>query len=138
MKERRIDRQMFIRKIKKLLYEKITRKSNLTLLGDFNMTLGNKDRSKANKGFCESQEELMSLDTEFDLEDLWRRQNPNGRLYRHFHGGSNTYSRIDRAYTSTNLRVSVKIDHKISIFLNHFQTIVIKREPTNFKRSKCY
>ena len=31
MKERRIDRQMFIRKIKKLLYKKITRKNNLIL-----------------------------------------------------------------------------------------------------------
>ena len=36
------------------------------------MTLGNRDRST---GFCKSQEELMSLITEFDPEDLWRRQN---------------------------------------------------------------
>ena len=70
---------MFIRKIKKLLYKKITRKNNLTLLGGFNMTLGNKDRNTGSKDFCESQEELMSLITEFDLEDLLRRQNPNGR-----------------------------------------------------------
>ena len=60
---------MFIRKIKKLLYKKITRKNNLMLLGDFNMTLSNKDRSTGIKGFCESQEELMSLITDFDLED---------------------------------------------------------------------
>ena len=37
MKEWRIDRQMFIRKIKKLLYKKITRKNNLILLGDFEL-----------------------------------------------------------------------------------------------------
>ena len=102
------------------------------------MTLGNKDRSTGNKGFCESQEELMSLITEFDLEKFWRRQNPKGRLYMHFHGRSNTYSCIDKAYTYTNLRVSVKINHEISTFSNHFQTIVIKREPTNFKRRKGY
>ena len=53
----------------------------------------------------------MSLITEFNLEDLWRHQSPNGRLYTHFHGRSNTYSSIDRAYTSTNLRVGVQIDH---------------------------
>ena len=79
MKERRIDRQIFIRKIKKLLYKKFTRKNNLILLGDFNVTLGSKDRSTGNKSFCESQEEPLSLIMEFDLEDLWRRQNPNGR-----------------------------------------------------------
>ena len=72
MKERRINTEMFIRKIKKLLYKRITRKNNLILLGDFDMTLGNKDRSTSSKGFCELQEELMSLIAEFDLEDLWR------------------------------------------------------------------
>ena len=34
------------------------------------MTLDNKDRITGSKGFCESQEELMSFITEFDLEDL--------------------------------------------------------------------
>ena len=52
----------------------------------------------------------------------------------HFHGRSNIYSRIDRAYTSTNLRMGVKIAHKINTVSDHFQTIVIKREPTNFKK----
>ena len=70
MKERRIDRQMFICKIKKLLYKKIARKINLILLSDFYMTLGCNDRSTGNKCFCESQEEILSLITEFDLEDL--------------------------------------------------------------------
>ena len=84
------------------------------------MTLGNKDRSTGSKNFCESQEEPMSRITKFDLEDLWRCQNPNGRLYTHFHGRSNTYCRIDSAYTSTNLRVGVKIDHEINTFSDHF------------------
>ena len=82
MKEQRIDGQNFIRKIEKLLYKKIIRKNNLILLGDFSMTLGNKDRSTGSKGFCESQEELMSFITEFDLEDLWR-----PRLIRTFEAG---------------------------------------------------
>ena len=123
MKERRIDRKMFIRKIKILLYKKITQKNNLMLLGDFIMTLCNKNRSTGSKGFCESQEELMILMTEFDLEDLWRYHNP---------------SRIDRAYRSTNLRVGVKTDHETNTFSYHFQTIVIKREPTTFKSGKGY
>ena len=111
-------------------------KNNIILWGDFNITLGNKDRSTTNKSFCESGEERMSLITEFDLEGLLRSQNPNRFLYTHFHGKGNTYSRINRAYTSTNLRVGVKIDHKISTFTNHFQTTVIKRKPRNFNRGK--
>ena len=102
------------------------------------MALGTKDRITRSKGFCESQKELMSLVMEFELEDLWRRQNPNGHLYAHFHDRNNTFSRIDRAYTSANMRVGVKIDHEINTFSDHFQTIVIKREPTSFKRGKGY
>ena len=63
----------------------------------------------------------MSLITEFDLEDLWRRQNPTNCLYTHFHGRSNTYSRIDKAYTSTNLRVGAKTYHKTNGFSDNFQ-----------------
>ena len=73
------------------------------LLGDFNMTLSNKHRSTGSKGFCESQEELMSVITNFDLEDYWKCQNPNSRLYTRFH--FNTYSRIDRGYRKTILRM---------------------------------
>ena len=137
-KERRIDRQMFIRKIKKLFYKKVTQKNNLILLGDYNATLENKDRSTGDKSFCESQKELISLIMEFDLEDLSRCQNPNGSLYTQFHDRSNTYSGIDTAYTSTKFRVGVKIDHEINTFSDHFQTIVIKREPENFKKGKGY
>ena len=138
MKERRTERQMFLRKIKRLLHKKISRKTNLILIGDFNVTLGNKDKSTGDKGTCESQEELLSLITEFDLEDLWRQQNPNGRLYTHHHGRTNTYSRIDRAYTSTSLRINIKINHEINSFSDHFQTIILEREPAQFKRGKGY
>ena len=88
--------------------------------------------------FFESQEELTCLITEFDLEDLLRRQNPNSRLYIHFHGRINTYSRIGRAYASTYLRIGVNIEHEINTFSDHVKAIVIKREPTNFKRGKGY
>ena len=108
-------------------------------MGDFNVTRGNKDRSTGNKGFNESQEQLMSLIREVYIKkDLWRRQNPNSHLYTHSHGRSNTYSHTDRAYTSTNLRVGVKIDNKINTLSNHFQTIMKESEPTNLKMGKCY
>ena len=34
--------------------------------------------------------------------------------------------------------MDVKTDHQINTFSSHFQTIVINREPTNFKRGKGY
>ena len=74
---------------------------------------------------------------EFDLEELWRHQNPNCPLSAYFYGRSNTYSCIDRAYTSTNLRVGVKIDHEINTFSDHFKTIVITKEPINFTKGKA-
>ena len=60
MKEQHTDGKMFLRNTKKFLYKKIDRK---------------------NKGFCKSQKELMSLVTEFDLEDFWRRQKPQTAVY---------------------------------------------------------
>ena len=104
---------MFIRKIKKSLHKKFTRKSSLILLGDFNMTLWNEDGNTGNNGFHKLQE-------------------------KHFHDSSNTYSRTNRAYTSASLRVDVKIDNEINTFSDHFQTILIKREQTNFKKGKGY
>ena len=81
MKEWRIEKQICKIKIKKLLCKKFTRKNKLIFLGYFNIVLSNKDRSIGNKGFCESQEELMRLIMEFDLEDIWRRQNLNVIIY---------------------------------------------------------
>ena len=135
MKERRTERQIFIKKIKKLLQKKISRKTKLILMGDSNVTLGNKDRSTGDKGKCESQEELIGLINEFDLEDLWRRQIPHGR---HYSGRNKTYSRIDRTYTSTNMRIESRIDHTKNSFSDHFHSLLLKREPAQFERGKVY
>ena len=101
------------------------------------MTLGNKDKSTGKKDCCELQKELMSLITESDLEDLWKHQNPNGRLCTHLHGRTNTYFHIDRPNTSTNLRVRVKIDHEINTFSNNFQTILIIENQQTLKGGKA-
>ena len=42
----------------------------------------------------------MELIMEFDLEDLWRHQNLNDRLYKHFYGRSNIHC-TDRAQVLT-------------------------------------
>ena len=70
MKKWRIENQMFIKKIKNLLHKKIPRKTNLILIGNFNWTIGNKDKSTSEKQTCNSQEEIQGLMHELDLEDL--------------------------------------------------------------------
>ena len=70
MKKWRIANQMFIKKIRNLLHKKIPRKTNLILIGNFNWTIGNKDKSTSEKQTCNSQEEMQGLMYEFDLEDL--------------------------------------------------------------------
>ena len=42
------------------------------------------------------------------------------------------------AYTTTKLRIDVKIEQEINTFSDKFQAIVIKREPTNFKKEEGY
>ena len=92
MKEQRKDKQIFVKKLRNYCIKRLL-ENNLILSGYFNMTLGNKDRSTSNKEICESQNKFMSFIMEFDPEDFWKRQNPNGRLYTHFHSRSKTYFR---------------------------------------------
>ena len=84
------------------------------------MTQANKDRSTGGKGFCKFPQNFTSLVTEFDTEDLWRRQNQNGRLYTHFHDRSDTYSCVKRGWTGTNLRVGVTVNCEIDTFSDFF------------------
>lgn len=82
---------------------------NIVLLGDFNTTLTRIDRSSDELGLGKS--ELENLIQKFDLEDNWRLQNPKEKLHTHYHGRTNTYSRIDRAYTNTKLQATIKVRH---------------------------
>ena len=84
------------------------------------MTLDKKGGSTDSKCLYESQEELMCLITEFDLEDLWRHQNPSGRYIHNSTAGVILTLILIGTYTSTNLRVGVKINHEINAFSDHF------------------
>ena len=84
------------------------------------MTLDKKGRSTDSKCLYESQEELMCLIAEFDLEDLWRHQNPSSRYIHNSMAGVILTLILIGTYTSTNLRVGVKIDHEINTFSDHF------------------
>ena len=135
-REKRELRQNFFRMVNKLLDTHTNRADNIILLGDFNTTLTRIDRSSGELG--EGKTELEHLIQKFDLEDSWRLQNPKEELYTHYHGRTNTYSRIDRAYTKTKLRTNIKIDHVLNSFSDHFHAVLVERKNEQLKRGKGY
>ena len=135
-KEKRELRQNFFRKLNKLLDIYTNRADNIILLGDFNTTITRMDRSSEELG--EGKSELEHLIQKFDLEDNWRLQNPKEELYTHYRGRTNTYSRIDTAYTKTKLRTNIKIDHALKSFSDHFRAVLVERKNTQLKRGKGY
>ena len=117
LKEKQELRQNFLRTLRKQIRLHTTRKDNFILLGDFNNTLKDIHRSTNNLGEKEAKS---------DLEDHWRLQNPNEKLYTHYHGRKNTYARIDRAYTNTKLRTNIKTGHIVNSFLTTFTRFSLK------------
>ena len=67
----------------------------------------------------------------------WRCQNPDGRLYTHYQGGTNTYSRINRVLRSIGLRIDVEIDNEINYFSNQITlTLLVKGNRFSLKKEK--
>ena len=95
------------------------------------------DRSTNDPG-KEAKSELQNLLQQFDLEDHWRLQNPNKKLYTHYHGRTDTYACIDRAYTPTKLRTNIKIKHVTNLFSDHFHTVLLQMNNDYLKRGKGY
>ena len=102
-------REKIFRNLNKQIDLYTNREDNIVLLGDFNTTLTRIERSSGELG--QGKSELENLIQKFDLEDNWRLQNPKEKLHTHYHGWTNTYSHIDRAYTNTQLQANIKIRH---------------------------
>ena len=95
------------------------------------------DRSTNDPG-KEAKSELQNLLQQFDLEDHWRLQNPNKKLYTHYQGRTDTYACIDRAYTPTKLRTNIKINHATNLFSDHFHTVLLQMNNDYLKKGKGY
>ena len=129
-------RQNFFRNLNKQIDLHTKKEDNIILLGDFNTTLTPLDRSSGELG--QGKSELENLIQKFNLEDNWRLQNPKEKLYTHYHGRTNTYSRIDRAYTNTKIRANIKIKHLMNSFSDHFHAVFVERNNQQLKRGKGY
>ena len=137
IKEKQDLRQTFFRKLRKEIRFNITKNENVIILGDFNSTLNTLDRSTNEIG-KEAKSELEALIQQFDLEDHWRLQNPNEKLYTHYHGRTDTFARIDRAYTDVRLRPNIKIKHVINSFSDHYNAVLLEKRNHNLKIGRGY
>ena len=136
IKEKQDLRQNFFRKLRKEIRANTIKNENV-LLGDFNSTLNALDRStnEIGKG---AKSELENLIQQFDLEDHRRIQIPNEKLYTHYHGRTDTYARIDRAYTDTRLRPNMTMKHVVNSFSDHYHAGFLEKKNQNLKIGKGY
>uniref|UniRef100_H9GUV3 Reverse transcriptase domain-containing protein n=1 Tax=Anolis carolinensis TaxID=28377 RepID=H9GUV3_ANOCA len=96
-----------------------TDSDHIILLGDFNGVIDQKlDRSKKKNRKSKDKigqlpKNFLNLKKEFDLQDVWRNKNPEGRDYTYYSNRHETWSRIDMIWASNSL--VTKMD-KINIF----------------------
>lgn len=137
VREKQELRQNFFRKLRKEILFNTNTNDNIILLGDFNTTLNVLDRSTNEIG-KEAKSELENLILQFDLEDHWRLQNPNEKLYTHYHGRTGTSARIDRAYTNIRLRPNINIKHVLNSFSDHYHAVLLEKKNHDLKIGKGY
>ena len=101
-------RKKFFKEISILIEDNKQDNERILLLGDFN-TVENPSLDRCTKRTSKDHStiELQRTLGSHDLEDLWRESNENTRQYT-FCSNKNTFSRIDRAYTSKAHRSTIK------------------------------
>jgi hypothetical protein len=70
------------------------------IIGDFNITEDSLDRAPARLEHEQALDALRDLRFQLDVQDTWRINHPTSRLFT-FYSNTNTYSRLDRIYTSS-------------------------------------
>ena len=72
---------------------------------------------------------LSKLIVDYELEDLWRRENPDSSDFTRCDRSSWIRSRIDRVYTDIKTVTNTKINHIIASVTDHKNAIFIDRCP---------
>ena len=113
---------------------------NKIIIGDFNCILDKRDRDEGNKTRkrykCHSTFALSKLIMENELEDLWRRENPDISELTRYNRSSGTRSSIDRVYTDIKIANNTKINHKMISFSDHHNALFIDRLSSKTKIGK--
>ena len=116
-------RKMFFNDLKTKIASLLEEDQSLVLLGDFNMVENLQcDRDTCRRRHDPSLPQFHSLKHTLDLEDIWRKQHPQVVQYT-FTAPTGHRSRIDRAYTSRDIRALV-IHSDIAPFVHSDHDII--------------
>ena len=83
-----------------------TDKHNLILIGDFNVTLDDKDIVGISKDYQAGRNQLKNIVSTLDLIDGYRKINPDKFDHTHRHRSMNRLTRIDRIYIPTHIKIN--------------------------------
>lgn len=104
----RVARPIFFQELNELTGKNFRVYEEALLLGDLNFVEDrNLDRSSVGEGNEAGGAQFGMLKGKFDLVDVYRYRNPNGREYSFFSESYNSQSRIDRVYATRNIADSV-------------------------------
>ena len=113
---------------------------NKIILGNFNCTMDKMDRNGGNKTQrlhrCGSYYVLSKLIVANELEDVWRRENPDCSEFRRYDRPSGTRSRMDRVFTDIKIADNTKINHIMVFFTDHYNAISLDKFPSKTKIGK--
>ena len=133
-------RRRFFEELQNYVDNKFKGKENKIMMGDFNCTLNMIDRDERNKTQkryrCHSNFVFSRLIMENELEDLWKRENPDISEFTRFDRSSGTRSRIDRVYTDIKIANNTEINHKMISFSDHYNALIVDRFSSKTKIEK--
>ena len=128
-----IIRGHFFEGLQNYLKNKSKLNNNKIILGDFNCSMnkmesngGNRTQNLHRCGFNYAQSKFI-VDNE--LEDLWRRENPNSSEFTCYDRSFGTRSKVERVYTDTKIANNNKINYIMVSFPDHYNTISLDRLP---------
>ena len=79
---------------------------------------------------------MAKLIVDNELDDLWRRENPDFSEFIRYDRSSGTRYRVDRIYTDIKAASNTKINHIVVSFTDHYNAIFIDRFSSQTKIRK--
>ena len=113
---------------------------NKIILREFNCTMDKMVNDGGNKTQrlyrCGSNYALLKNIVDNELENLWRRGNPDSSDFIHYDRPSGTRSRINRIYTDIQIVNNTKVNHIMESFADHYNAISLDRHSSKTKIGK--
>ena len=81
---------------------------------------------------------MAKLIVDNELDDLWRRENPETSEFTRYDRSSGTRYRVDRIYTDIKAASNTRINHIVVSFTDHYNAIFIDRFSSQTKIKKIH